>query len=128
MKRPYWITREECLALHDMMLSQYGGIAGVRDENLLDSALARAQQLFSYGKPAMVEMAAAYVFGIVKNHPFFDGNKRTGFMMGAGFLERNDFSFEATEVEATLQTLALAAGEISEADYARWLAANSSRA
>ena len=128
MKRPYWITREECLALHDMMLSQYGGIAGLRDENLLDSALARAQQLFSYGKPTMVEMAAAYVFGIVKNHPFFDGNKRTGFMMGAGFLERNDFSFEATEVEATLQTLALAAGEISEADYARWLAANSSRA
>ena len=128
MKHPYWLTREECLALHDMLLSHYGGIVGVRDDNLLDSALARAQQLFSYGKPTMAEMAAAYVFGIVKNHPFFDGNKRTGFMMGAGFLERNDFRFEATEVEATLQTLALAAGEIGEADYARWLGANSSRA
>lgn len=128
MKRPYWITREECLALHDMMLSHYGGIAGVRDDNLLDSALARAQQLFSYRKPTLSEMAAAYVFGIVKNHPFFDGNKRTGFMMGAGFLERNDVRFEATEVEATLQTLALAAGEISEADYSRGLGANSSRA
>ena len=111
-----------------MMLSHYGGIAGVRDDNLLDSALARAQQLFSYGKPTMAEMAAAYVFGIVKNLPFFDGNKRTGFMMGAGFLERNNFVFAATEVEAALQTLALAAGEISETDYARRLGANSSRA
>ena len=128
MKHPYWLTREECLALHDMMLSHYGGIVGVRDYNLLDSALARAQQLFSYGKPTMTDMGAAYVFGIVKNHPFFDGNKRTGFMMGAGFLERNDFRLEAGEVDATLQTLALAAGEIGEADYARWLATNSSRA
>ncbi len=73
----------------------------------------------------MEEMAAVYVFGIVKNHPFLDGNKRTGFMMGAGFLERNDFQFEATEVDATFQTLALASGEIGEPDYARWLSANS---
>ena len=128
MREPYWLTREECLALHDMMLSHYGGIAGVRDGNLLDSALARAQQLFSYGKPGMAEMAAAYTFGIVKNHPFLDGNKRTGFMMGAGFLERNDLRFEASEVEATLQTVALASGKISEADYARWLGANATAA
>ena len=97
-------------------------------DDLLESALARPQQLFSYGKPTMAEMAAAYVFGIVKNHPFLDGNKRTGFMLGAGFLERNDFRFEATEVEATLKTLALAAGEIGEADYAHWLGANSTPA
>ena len=127
MKRPYWLTREECLALHDMMLAYYGGIAGVRDDNLLDSALARPQQLFSYGKPTMADMAAAYAFGIVKNHPFLDGNKRTGFMMGAGFLERNDLRLDATEIEATMQTLALAAGEIGEADYARWLRANCAR-
>ena len=127
MKEPYWLTLEECLSLHDMMLSQYGGIAGVRDENMLESALARAQQLFAYGKPDMAEMAAAYSAGIVKNHPFLDGNKRTGFMLGAGFLERNGFEFHATEAEAALKTLALAAGEMTEAAYAKWLKANSKR-
>ena len=128
MKEPHWLTREECLALHDMMLSHYGGIAGVRDENMLESALAKPRQLFHYGKPAMAEMAAAYSSGIVKNHPFLDGNKRTGFMMGAGFLERNGFAFHATEAEAALRTLALAAGEMSEAVFAEWLKANSKRA
>jgi death-on-curing protein len=128
MKEPYWLTRDECLALHDMMLSSYGGISGVRDENMLESALARPQQLFHYGKPGMADMAAAYAAGIVKNHPFLDGNKRTGFMMGAGFLERNGWEFHATEVEVVLRTLALAAGEMSEPDYAVWLKANSKKA
>jgi death-on-curing protein len=128
MKAPYWLTREECLALHDMMLSHYGGIAGVRDENMLESALAKPQQRFHYDKPTMAELGAAYAAGIVKNHPFLDGNKRTGFMMGAGFLERNGFEFVATEAEAVLRTLALAAGEMSEGDYAAWLKANSRRA
>ena len=128
MKEPYRLTREECLALHDMMLSHYGGIAGVRDENMLESALARAQQLFAYGQPSMAEMAATYAAGIVKNHPFLDGNKRTGFMLGAGFLERNGFEFHATEAEAALRTLALAAGEMTEAAYAEWVKANSKRA
>jgi death-on-curing protein len=125
MTEPYWLTREECLALHDMMLADYGGAAGVRDMGLLESALARPQQLFAYGNPSMAEMAAAYAAGIVKNHPFLDGNKRTGFMMGAGFLERNGLEFRATEAEAVLKTLALAAGAIDEAAYAAWLAANS---
>jgi death-on-curing protein len=128
MKAPYWLTREECLALHDMMLSHYGGIAGVRDENMLESALAKPQQRLHYDKPTMAELGAAYAAGIVKNHPFLDGNKRTGFMMGAGFLERNGFEFVATEAEAVLRTLALAAGEMSEGDYAAWLKANSRRA
>ena len=128
MKEPYWLTREECLALHDMMLSQYGGIAGVRDEHLLESALAKPRQLFAYGKPNMADMAAAYAAGIVKNHPFLDGNKRTGFMMGAGFLERNGFEFHASEVDAVLRTLALAAGKMTERAYADWLKANSKRA
>ena len=99
MKEPYWLTRDECLALHDMMLAQYGGCPGIRDEGLLESALARPQQLHHYGKPGMPEMAAAYTAGIVKNHPFLDGNKRTGFMLGAGFLERNGYEFTATEAE-----------------------------
>lgn len=125
MKEPYWLTRDECLALHDMMLSFYGGIAGVRDEHLLESALARPRQLFHYGKPSMAEMAAAYAAGIVKNHPFLDGNKRTGFMLGAGFLERNGHEFHATEADAVVSTLALAAGAMTEAAYAEWLAGNS---
>ena len=125
MKEPYWFTREECLTLHDLMLSHYGGIEGVRDENLLESALAKPQQRFHYGKPSMAELGAAYTAGIVKKHPFLDGSKRTGFMMGAGFLERNGFEFHASEAEAVVRTLALAAGELSEAGYAEWLAANS---
>jgi death on curing protein len=128
MKEPYWLTLKECLALHDMMLSHYGGITGVRDEHLLESALAKPQQLFHYSKPAMADLAAAYAAGIVKNHPFLDGNKRTGFLLGAGFLERNGFEFYATEAEAVVCTLALAAGELSEAAYAEWLKANSKRA
>jgi len=128
MKEPYWLTSEECLALNQMMLSQYGGIVGVRDEHLLESALAKPRQLFAYGKPNMADMAAAYAAGIVKNHPFLDGNKRTGFMMGAGFLERNGFEFYAAEVDAVLRTLALAAGKMTERTYADWLKANSKRA
>lgn len=125
MTEPHWLTTAECLALHDMMLSQYGGIAGLRDENLLESALAKPRQLLVYGKPGITDMAAAYAIGIVKNQPFLDGNKRTGFMLGAGFLERNGFEFHATEADVVLRTLALAAGKMSETAYAKWLEANS---
>ena len=111
-----------------MMLDQYGGCSGIRDAGLLESALARPQQLHHYGKPTMPEMAAAYTAGIVKNHPFLDGNKRTGFMMGAGFLERNGYEFLASETEVVIRTLALAAGEMTEAAYADWLRANSKKA
>ena len=128
MKEPHWLTRSECLLLHDMMLDQYGGCSGIRDAGLLESALARPQQLHHYGKPTMPEMAAAYTAGIVKNHPFLDGNKRTGFMMGAGFLERNGYEFLASETEVVIRTLALAAGEMTEAAYADWLKANSKKA
>jgi len=127
MREPYWLSREECLALHDLMLSQYGGLAGVRDMNLLESALARPEQFFSDGKPRMADLAGIYAAGIVRNHPFLDGNKRTGFMLGAAFLELNGFTFQASEADAALRTLALAAGEITEAAYADWLKANSKR-
>jgi death-on-curing protein len=128
MKEPYWLTRSECLLLHDMMLTQYGGCSGVRDEGLLESALARPQQLHHYGSPTFAEMAAAYTAGIVKNHPFLDGNKRTGFMMGAGFLERNGYALLASEADVVIRTLALAAGEMTEAAYADWLQANTKKA
>lgn len=125
MRTPHWFSREECLALHDLMLADYGGLAGVRDDNMLESALAKPRQLFAYAHPGFAELAASYACGVVKNHPFLDGNKRTGFMLGAAFLERNGLEFFATEIDATLKTLALAAGEIDEADYAAWLARNS---
>lgn len=125
MKEPHWFSREECLALHDMMLADYGGMSGVRDDNMLESTLAKPRQLFAYGKPTLAEMAAAYAAGVVKNHPFLYGNLRTGPMLGAAFLERNGHEFFATEVDATLKTLALAAGEMDEREYATWLAESS---
>lgn len=125
MKEPRWLIREECLALHDMLLAQYGGCSGLRDPGLLESALSRPLQAHSYGKPSLAQLAASYAAGIIKNHPFMDGNKRTGFMMAAGFLELNGLEFMASEADAVIRTLALAAGEMSEAAYAEWLDHNS---
>lgn len=125
MNEPYWLTQEECLALHEMMVAQHGGINGVRDSGLLSSALGKPQNMFCYGNPTMADIAASYASGIIRNHPFLDGNKRTGFMMAAGFLERNGYEFMATEADAAIRTLALAAGEMTEESYAAWLEANS---
>jgi death-on-curing protein len=125
MKEARWLDREVCLALHDLLLSQYGGCAGLRDTGLLDSALSRPHQLFSYGSPSVAELAASYAVGIIKNYPFLDGNKRTGFMMGAGFLELNGLDFFASEADAVVRTLALAASEMTECAYALWLEENS---
>jgi len=127
MKEPHWLTREEALGLHELMLSDYGGLEGIRDDNMLESALAKPRHKFDYGNPNMAELAASYAVGVVKNHPFLDGNKRTGFMLAAGFLERNGYSFMAAEADAAVRTLALAAGEMTEAAYATWLGANSKR-
>jgi len=122
---PRWINREVFLAVHDMLLSQYGGCSGLRDSGLLDSALARPLQMMAYGSPGLTELAAAYAAGIIKNHPFIDGNKRTGFMLGSGFLELNGLEFFASEADAVIKTLALAAGEMTEGAYAEWLEKNS---
>lgn len=127
MKEPVWFDRTDCLAIHEMMLAQHGGLAGVRDENMLESALAKPQQNFAYGKPDLADLAASYGAGIVRNHPFLDGNKRAGFMTALAFLEFNGLEFTATEVDAVLQTLALAAGVLDEAGYANWLRQNSSK-
>ena len=125
MKEPIWVLREVVLALHDQSLAQFGGSAGLRDEGLLDSALGKPLHRFVYGKPSLFDLAASYAFGIVKNHPFVDGNKRVGFIVAVIFLELNGQKFLAGEVDAALQTLALAAGEISEGAFAKWLKANS---
>ena len=121
MNEPNWVTREECVAIHGELVARFGGLNGIRDEGLLDSALNRPQQAFHYGNPDLFSLAALYAEGIVKNHPFLDGNKRSGFVAAAVFLESNGLSFAAPEEEAVLQTLSLAAGESTAADYAAWL-------
>lgn len=121
MTEPVWIAREDCLAYHESLLERFGGLSGIRDESLLDSALNRPKHLLAYGKPSIFQMAASYAHGIVKNHPFLDGNKRAGFIAAALFIETNGFQFRAPEEEAVLETLSLAAGETSEEAYAAWL-------
>lgn len=124
MNEPVWLNRDDCLGIHEMMMSQHGGLAGVRDEGLLLSALAKPQNRFAYGSQSLTEMAASYATGIVLNHPFLDGNKRTGFMMAATFLEINGWPFTATEESVVQQTVALASGTLSESGYAEWLESN----
>lgn len=99
----------------------FGGLAGLRDEGLLHSALSRSQNRFAYEDPSLFEMAAAYAHGIVKNHPFLDGNKRSGFMTAALFLEVNGQRLGASEEEVVSYTRALAAGEMGAEEYAEWL-------
>ena len=125
MKEPVWVLREVVLTLHEQSLAQFGGSAGIRDEGLMDSALGKPYNLFTYGKPPLFGLAARYAFGLVKNHPFIDGNKRTGFIVAVLFLELNGLHFCASEVDATVRTLALAAGDMTETAYAQWLKANS---
>lgn len=128
MKKPVWVLREVVFMLHEQSLAQFGGSAGIRDEGLVDSALSKPENLFAYGKPTVFDLAASYAFGLIKNHPFIDGNKRTGFITAVLFLELNGYKFQASEVDTAVRTLALAAGEMSESAYAEWLKANSKRA
>jgi len=125
---PLWLNREDALAIHDMMLAQHGGLGGLRDEGLLESALHRPQQPIAYEKPDAHALAAAYAKGIVQNHPFIDGNKRTGFMLAAVFLETNGWSLTASEESVVAQTLALAGRKTGEENYAHWLRENSKKA
>ncbi len=124
MKEPIWLLKEFILALHDELLADFGGSPGLHDEGLLESALARPANLFAYGKPTVFDLAAAYAFGIIANHPFIDGNKRTGFMGAYVFLGRNGYFLTASESDATATTLALASKEMTEPQYAHWLKDN----
>jgi death-on-curing protein len=124
VKKPIWLNREDCLAIHEMMLAQHGGLAGVRDEGLLESAISKPQHLFAYSSPTLPEMAASYAAGIVLNHPLLDGNKRTGFLVAATFLELNGTEFTATEESVVEMTLALASGKVKQVAYAEWLSKN----
>jgi len=125
MSEPVWLERDDALGIHELMLAQYGGLAGVRDECLLESALARPKNLHAYGTESIPALAAVYASGVVKNHPFLDGNKRTGFMLAATFLELNGFELTASEESVVTQTIGLAASEVTEEQYAAWLTADS---
>lgn len=125
-KAPVWLLRETVLAMHDLLIAEFGGAAGVRDEGLLDSALSRPENLFAYAPTSsLFDLAASLAFGLIKNHPFVDGNKRVAFTAAISFLHLNGRRFHATEVEATVRTLALAAGDATESSYAAWLKSNS---
>jgi len=125
--KPLWIDERDTLTLHDRLLALHGGAAGVRDDALLKSALARPQQIDAYADaPDLIDLAAAYTVGIVRNHPFIDGNKRTGFVVGILFLELNGYRFTASEEDAAQAVLGLAASTLDEQGYAAFLRANAS--
>lgn len=116
-----WIQRSVVLAAHDEQLVEHGGASGVRDMGLLESALARAPNLAAYGDPDIAELAAAYGFGIARNHPFVDGNKRAALIATELFLALNGFDLTVGDAECVVTILALASGELDEASFAAWL-------
>ena len=122
---PVWLSEAVVLALHERLLAEHGGAQGIRDSSLLDSALARPVQLSAYGEPDICDLATAYASGIIRNHPFVDGNKRTAFMAAYVFLARNGLRLVATEVDAAQVVSLLAASEINEAAFSAWLRKNS---
>lgn len=129
MKEPQWISADVVRVLHEMQLRAFGGRNGIGDEGLLESALARPRHRLFYenSKTSLPVLAAAYAFGIVRNHPFADGNKRTGLVAAFVFLELNGMEVTASEEDAYAAFMDLAAGKLSEAVLARWLSENSRR-
>ena len=121
---PVWLGKAVVLAVHGRLLAEHGGASGIRDSGALDAALARPQQLLAYGDPDIYDLAAAYTSAIIRNHPFVDGNKRTGFMAGYIFLASNEQQLMSTEVDVVQVVTLLAASEIDETEYAAWLREN----
>lgn len=116
-----WLDPAVILAIHEAQLAEHGGAAGIRDRGLLESALARPAHLAAYGEPDAAALAAAYGYGISRNHPFLDGNKRTAFVSTELFLNLNGYDLTASDADATLTMLAVAAGDITEDAFAAWL-------
>jgi death on curing protein len=127
MSEPVWIESELVLAIHDRQLGEHGGTEGLRDEALHQSALGRPLNQFGYDSSDVVELAAEDTAGIVRNHPFIDGNKRTGFVVGVLFLELNGYRFTASEEAAAQAVLELAAGTMDEKGFCEFLRANADR-
>jgi death-on-curing protein len=122
------MDERDVMAIHDRLLAVHGGAPGLRDQGLLQSALARPRQHHAYAASRdIITMAALYTAGIVRNHPFVDGNKRTGFVIGVVFVELHGFDFKASEEDATQAVWDLAAAKLDDAGYAAWLQGNSRR-
>ena len=128
MKRWIWLDAADVVAYHAEQIVEHGGSAGLRDQGLLESALARTRNQASYGEPSAFDLAAAYAFGIAKNHPFVDGNKRVALVTSVTFLELNGWRFLATEEEAAVAFLDLAGGRLTERELSRWLETNCRKA
>lgn len=124
MNEPVWLLESAVLIAHEISLSIHGGGSGIRDSGLLQSALAKPGNLFEYGEPDISDLAGAYMSGIVKNHPFVDGNKRAGFLAGAAFLEINGYRLIASETDAAQIILGLASGLVTEEQLVVWLREN----
>ena len=116
-----WVNRQVLLLLHDESLAEHGGAPGLRDEDLFDSALARPVNLALYEQPDVASLAASYGVGLAKNHPFVDGNKRAAFLAVGLFLAVNGFRLRATQADATLTVMDVAAGVVDEAAFAQWI-------
>lgn len=123
-RRWRWVDREALVLLHDESLAEHGGSAGMRDEGLFESALARPKNLAAYENPDIASLAAAYGVGLAKNHAFVDGNKRAAFLAVGLFVALNGYRLRASQVEATQAMLAVAAGEMDEPAFAAWIRAN----
>ena len=124
LHEPIWITYEQAIAIHSRQLRRFGGAAGLRDEGMLRSALERPINKWTYEQAPLAELAAAYAFGLAKNHAFVDGNKRIAFMAMMVFLRKNGVAFAPDPAQATTIILALAAGEVSEESLTRWIRDN----
>lgn len=116
-----WVSGRVVLAIHEAQIAEHGGLLGIRDLGLLSSALSRPRMLAAYGRPAVFELAAAYGFGIARNHPFIDGNKRTAYVTTRLFLELNGQTLTAPATERVIMFLRLGAGEVSQEELAEWL-------
>ena len=127
MRRWRWLDPDAIAAIHDNQLAEHGGSAGTRDAGLLESALARSRNLAAYGEPDHADLAAAYGFGIARNHPFVDGNKRTAFVAVELFLDLNGFRLEAEDTDCVLTMLALPAGDLDEHAFAAWIRTHARR-
>jgi len=118
---PIWLEKDALIAIHDLQIAEHGGSPGLRDEGLLESALARARMKWAYGEIEIPELAAAYAFGIARNHPFFDGNKRTAHIAMRLFLKLNGHDMSASQDEKYQTIMRLAAGDLTEEALAAWL-------
>jgi len=128
MKEPHWINRRALILLHGESLAEHGGRAGEGDQGLLESTLARPRQIFTYKSSSdLARLAAACAAGLVRDHPFVDGNKRAAFLAAGLFLELNGFRLDVSQVDATRAVAALAAGEMREEKFAAWIRAHTNR-